>query len=269
MAVFTTTFAPVRSRLLGREIDLVRITALRQLKVRYRGTALGVLWSFANPILMTLLYTAIFGAAFGAYYGSVARYLISAFVAVVVVTYFLQGVGEALPSIVANGGLLNKIAIPKHVFPLASVVANTFQQCVTTFPVVLVMTAVLTRDPIRVLVVAALLVAVVALTAGFAFAFSTLYVFFRDLPYIWSLIGFVLWLSSPVFYPAAFVSAQVRAWMAVNPVAVVMMTLRSVVVDRGPIAWSSVAAAIGVSLVVLVIGVALFRALRDDFMDLL
>lgn len=252
-----------------REIELVRITAFRALKVRYRGTALGILWSFANPVLMTALYTAIFGTAFASYYGSLPRYLFSAFVGVVVVTYFLQAAGESLPSIVVNGALLNKIAVPRHVFPLASMVANTFQQCVTTFPVVIVLAAVLTHDPVRVLLVPVLLAALIAMTAGFSMALATLFVFFRDLPYVWQLLGFVLWLSSPVFYPVELVSPGVRSWMVINPIAVAMTTLRSVVLERGPIHWSAIGATLGLSVIVVLIGAALFRALRDDFMDLL
>ena len=52
-----------------RQLELVRMSAIRQLKGRYRGTALGVLWSFANPLLMTGLYTVLFGTAFASYYG--------------------------------------------------------------------------------------------------------------------------------------------------------------------------------------------------------
>src|SRR5579884_1994927 len=130
MAVFNTVDAVGPSLALRRELDLIWITAIRVLKVRYRGTAIGILWSFANPILMTFLYTAIFGTAFASYYGSRSLYVLSAFVGVVVVTYFLQTTGESLPSVVMNGLLLNKLAIPREVFPLAAVAANSFQQAV-------------------------------------------------------------------------------------------------------------------------------------------
>ena len=67
-----------------RNIQLVRISAFRALKVRYRGTALGILWSFDDPVLMTAVYTAIFGTAFSKYYdGSVTRYVLSAFIGLV------------------------------------------------------------------------------------------------------------------------------------------------------------------------------------------
>jgi ABC-type polysaccharide/polyol phosphate export permease len=252
-----------------RELELIRITALRTLKVRYRGTALGVLWSFANPILMTFLYTAIFGTAFAAYYGSRTLYLLSAFVGVVIVTYFLQTTGEALSSVVANGSLLNKIAVPRKVFPIASVAANTFQQCFTTFPVLLVLALVITRDPLRLVLVPVVLAAIVLMTLGFSLALSALYVFFRDLPHLWAIVGFVLWLTSPVFYPAAMVPAAVRAYLSLNPVGLSMSVLRDLVVVPGPVHWTAIGGTIVMATLAFVLGGALFRATRDEFMDLL
>jgi ABC-type polysaccharide/polyol phosphate export permease len=269
MAVLTDALGVHRSGAMRRELELIRITALRVLKVRYRGTALGVLWSFANPIMMTFLYTAIFGTAFASYYGSRPLYILSAFVGVVVLTFFLQATGEALTTIVGNGSLLNKIAVPREIFPIASVTANTFQQCFTTFPVILILAAVVTRDPVHVILVPIVLAAIVALTMGFSLALAALFVFFRDLPHLWQIVGFVLWLTSPVFYPAALVPVGVRAWLGVNPVGQAMNVLRDLVVVSGPVHWAAVAQTIGVAAVGLLLGAALFRATRDEFMDLL
>ena len=64
----TATFTgPAHRYPLPRIVELVRITAFRALKIRYRGTALGILWSFANPLLLTTVYTLIFGTAFSRY----------------------------------------------------------------------------------------------------------------------------------------------------------------------------------------------------------
>ncbi|GAC1658372.1 MAG: ABC transporter permease [Candidatus Elarobacter sp.] len=269
MAVLNKSLGVKPSLAFRREVELIRITAMRVLKVRYRGTALGVLWSFGNPIMMTLLYTAIFGTTFASYYGSRNLYLLSAFVGVVILTYFLQATGEALSTVVGNGSLLNKIAIPREIFPIASVAANTFQQGVTTFPVLLLLTLVVTRDPLHVVLVPVVLAAIVALSLGFALALAALYVFFRDLPHLWQIVGFVLWLTSPVFYPAAMVPQSVRAWLSINPVGQAMSTLRDLVVVRGPVHWLAVGESLVIGAVVLLLGAALFRTTRSEFMDLL
>jgi ABC-type polysaccharide/polyol phosphate export permease len=253
-------------------VQLIRISALRNLKVRYRGSALGVLWSFANPLLMTAVYTMVFGMSpvFGRYYGgSVANYVLSAFVGLVVVTFFLAGTTEALTSIVASGGLLNKIAIPPAVFPLSAVSANVFQQAVTTFPIVLIVAVLVTHDPVRAALVPVMLLTLVALTTGFGLALATLFVFFRDLPHFWAIAGFILWLTSPLFYPTEMAPATVRPWLSVNPVGIQMSALREVAIHTGPLNGGLIVAAVLSSAAALAIGALLFVTLRRDFMDLL
>jgi lipopolysaccharide transport system permease protein len=252
-----------------RQIELIRISAIRQLKVRYRGSALGVFWSFANPILMTAIYTAIFGTAFARYYdGSVTRYVLSAFVGVVVVTYFQQATTEALSGVVANGGLLNKIELAPETFPLAAVAANTFQQAVTTFPLLMVISLAVTHDVVRVLLVPVAAAGVVLLVGAFGLALSALFVFFRDTGNLWGIAGFILWLTSPVFYPAALVPESVRLWVVWNPVAQAISAVREVTLTRGPIDFAQVGGFLAVTVLLAVAAAALFASLRRDFIDL-
>lgn len=250
--------------------DVIRMSAIRQLKARYRGTFLGVLWSFANPLLMTGLYTTLFGTAFKSYYGgSTSRYLFSAFVGVLVATFFSQATADALTSVVTNGGLLNKIAIDSETFPIASIAANAFQQSITTFPLIIVLTAIVTHDPLRVILAPIMLAALIALVAGFGLALSALFVFFRDLANLWQVISFIFWMTSPVFYPAALVPERLRPWFEINPVGLTIAALRDVSIGQGPIDLRLIAASIIVSVAFLIAGHSLFRAKRRQFMDLL
>ena len=252
-----------------RNIQLVRISAFRALKVRYRGTALGILWSFANPVLMTAVYTAIFGTTFSKYYdGSVGRYVLSAFVGLVVVTFFMNATTEALASVVANGSLLNKIALPPAIFPLASVAANVFQQAVTSFAIVFVVSIAVTHDPVRIILVPVVLASVVLLVTGVSLALATLFVFFRDLPHLWQIVGFILWFSSPLFYPIEVVSAQIRPWYNLNPVGQAITALREVAINTGPIHYRPIAVVVLTSIAFAVLGAWFFHAKRRDFMDL-
>jgi ABC-type polysaccharide/polyol phosphate export permease len=263
-------FGPPRRIELRRITGLIRMTALRSLRVRYRGTVLGVLWSFANPVMMTIVYTAIFGTAYSSYYdGSIARYVLSAFTGLVVVTFFLGATTEAMASVVGNGSLLNKIAVPPAVFPLAAIAANVFQQAVTTFPIIIVLAAVITHDPLRVALVPFVLLTLIVLSAGIGLLLASLYVFFRDLPHLWGIAGFILWITSPLFYPAAIASPQIRVWFAINPVANEMAALREVVNATGPLHVQPLLAAAAGALVAAALGAAVFSALRRDFMDLL
>jgi ABC-type polysaccharide/polyol phosphate export permease len=255
---------------LQRNAGLIQITAVRSLKVRYRGSAVGILWSFSNPVLMTFMYTVVFGTAFLQYFDhSIVRYLVYVFVGLSVVTFFLNATSEALTTVVTNGGLLNKIALPPAVFPLASVAANLFQQTCTTFPVVLLISIVVTHDPVRVVLVPIVLAGLALLTTGFALALAALYVFFRDLSYIWGVGGFMLWMTSPLFYPAQVASERVRVWFHLNPVGIELGALREVALGSGALDWGLIGTALLTGVVACCLGALVFARTRRGFMDLL
>ena len=262
--------SPRRFAELQRLAGLIQIAALRSLKVRYRGSAVGILWSFSNPLLMTLMYTVVFGSAFLQYFDhSIVRYLVYVFVGLSVVTFFLNATSEALLTIVTNGALLNKIALPPAVFPLASVAANLFQQLCTTFPVVFIISIVVTHDPVRVLLVPVVLAGFALLTTGFALALAALYVFFRDLSYIWGVGSFMLWMTSPLFYPAQVAPERVRVWFHVNPVGVELGALREVALGTGSLDWGLLGTALLTGIAACCAGGLVFARTRRGFMDLL
>jgi ABC-type polysaccharide/polyol phosphate export permease len=89
------------------------------------------------------------------------------------------------------------------------------------------------------------------------------------LPHLWAIVGFILWLTSPLFYPIQFVPANVRPYYDLNPVGTAINALREVTITRGPLHAGGVVAALAAGAVALVLGAALFRATRRDFMDLL
>jgi ABC-type polysaccharide/polyol phosphate export permease len=243
---------------------------MRSLKSRYRGSFLGVFWSFGNPILMTALYATVFGTAFASYYhGSVLRYVLSCFTAIVVMLFFVQSTSQALSQVVANGSLLNKIRVSPAIFPLGAIAANFLQASMTTFPILIIMSVIVTHDPLRVVLVPVAVFALLMLTVGVALAMSALFAFFRDLPYLWEIVASMLWITTPIFYPAALVPAKIRPLLEWNPLASTIESFRSLVLERGDIEYRALVEALGAGVVACALGCIVFIMTRDDFMDLL
>jgi ABC-type polysaccharide/polyol phosphate export permease len=255
---------------LERYLDLVRLLSSRTLKTRYRGSILGVYWSLSNPLLMTGIYSAIFGTAFASYYNnSVLRYMLATFTGLAVLNIFSNTTSQALPSVVDNGGLLNKVRLPVSAFPLSIVASNAFQFAVGTLPVLCIIAAFGSRSLLNVLCVVFPAVSLLLVTAGFSYIASALYVFFRDLPYMYELVLFVMWITSPIFYPIEIVPLRVRPFLALNPLVPIISSLRQIALTHNApdlilIGWSLLT-----GVVTLAVGLALFHALRKEFMDLL
>lgn len=213
--------------------ELVQILTMRNLKVRYRGSVLGIYWSLLNPIIMSAVYTAIFSTTFARYYqGSALRYALAVFIGLVVVNFFSSATTQALPSIVSGGMLLNKIKLPAAIFPVSMVAAHTFQLLLGNVPALALVTVLIARNPYHLILLPVPIAALILLSGGVAFVVSTLYVFFRDIPYLYELITFLLWLTSPVFYPVLIVPEQLRIFLWFNPLFPIMESLRQIALDQ-------------------------------------
>jgi lipopolysaccharide transport system permease protein len=250
--------------------DLVFVTATRFLKVRYRGSILGVYWSLSNPLLMTVAYTLIFGSAFKSYYnGSLWEYVLSCFTGLAFLSYFSGCTSMALTSIVSGGSLLNKIALPPSIFPVGMVAASSFQLLIGVVPLLAIVTFATSLNPVNVIALIVPVIALILLALGFSLAVSALFVYFRDLPYLYELVTFSLWLTSPIFYPAALVPESVRGYLVFNPLAAIVECARQIALSGQRPSVRLMGVAFGAGSVSLLLGWWCYRRLRANFMDLL
>lgn len=250
--------------------ELLYVLVMRNLKVRYRGSFLGVYWSLLNPLLMTGVYTAIFGAAFASYYGnSLLNYILAVFTGLVVINFFSAATSQALCSVVDNGALLNKIQLPMSVFPVSKVAANVFQFTAGSLPLLAIVTLVTSKSLINVMALVLPLLALVLVCTGVGLLASTLYVFFRDLPYFYELVVFILWISSPIFYPAEIVPAAVRPFLVLHPLSPIIESIRQISLSGTLPDFTMIGAALLSGVIILTIGYSCFQGWRSQFMDLL
>lgn len=250
--------------------DLLRVLVRRNLKVRYRGSILGAYWSLLNPLIMTGLYTAIFGNVFAVHYGnSLPKYILAAFTGLIVINFFSASTSQALASVVANGSLLNKIRLPVTIFPMAALMANLFQFVIGSLPLLALVTLITSKSLVNLLLLLVPIVSLLLVTAGVGFLVSALYVFFRDLPYFYELIVFVLWLTSPIFYPEDIVPEQLKPFLALNPFFPIIASIRHLAVLGDIPELSLMMGSLLNGLILFGVGWFCFRWWRSQFMDLL
>jgi ABC-type polysaccharide/polyol phosphate export permease len=250
--------------------ELVQVLVTRNLKVRYRGSILGAYWSLLNPLIMTSLYTVIFSKAFVKYYDdSIPKYILAAFTGLIVINFFSSSTMQALSSVVGNGAILNKIRLPMSAFPVSMIVANMFQFAVGAFPLLVIITLVTSKSILNVVALFFPLLALALICTGVGFFASTLYVFFRDLPYFYELIVFVISIGTPIFYPAAIVPNNAKPFLALNPLAPIIESIRQIALTGALPDLSLIGNALLSGLIVLLIGISCFRWKQAQFMDLL
>ena len=250
--------------------DLLSVLVPQNLNTRYRGSFLGVYWSLLNPIIMTGLYTTIFGATFASYFGnSIVNYMFAAFTGLLVINFYNSSTTQALSSIVVNGDLLNKIKLPVPVFPLSMIGANIFQFVVGSFPLLAIVTIINTHNPLYILFLLFPFIALVLVCTGVGLFVSALFVFFRDLGYFYEIATFIVWITSPVFYPAEIVPARVQPVLYLNPLVPIIESLRQISLHGSLPNITYLFRGFLSGIIILTLGWLFFKKVQSSFMDLL
>ncbi|HIK37652.1 MAG TPA: ABC transporter permease [Geminocystis sp. M7585_C2015_104] len=250
--------------------DLLCVLVPQTLHARYRGSYLGVYWSLLNPVIMTALYTTIFGTAFASYYdNSLVNYVLAAFTGLLVIHFYNSSTTQALTSVVSNGELLNKIRVPTDIFPLTMIGANIVQFLIGPFPILVIITLLKSGSVVHVFLLLIPFISLVLVCTGVGFIVSALFVFFRDLGYFYEVATFIVWISSPVFYPPEIVPSQVKPFLNLNPLVAIIESLRQISLTPDFPEPFFLLGVISYGIILSAFGYMFFRKLEPEFLDLL
>lgn len=251
---------------------IVRQFVRREVLGRYRGSMLGVGWAFLTPLLMLGVYSFVFVGVFkarwpGAQDGGVA-FALRLFAGLMVFNFFAEVLGRASVLVVEQPNLVKKVAFPLEVLPFVTLGSALFHLGLSLI-VLWAGVAVFEPDfPLTACLAPLVVLPLLPLLLGLAWALSALGVFVRDIATMVGLgINLLLFLS-PVFYSASTLSARWQFWMNLNPLTPVIENLRAVLFGLPP-DWSAWSAWLLVSLVVAGLGAWIFGAMRHGFADVL
>jgi lipopolysaccharide transport system permease protein len=253
--------AEVRSLLRYRA--LVRSLVSRELKARYRGSVLGFLWSFVNPLLLLATYGLVFTYMLPVRKGpEIEPYFVFLFCGILPWTWFTASLGESAGVIIAGGNLIKKVLFPAEVLPAATVIAN-LAHFLLGLPVLLVVlawkgklawTAVFLPLPIAVQFV---------LSLGMALFLSALTVHFRDIQNILSHVLHLWFWATPVLYNYADVHGTMRQLLRLNPMTHVLVMYQQVLFFGNIDHWRGLFLTLLVGIGAFAAGAFLFDRLRD------
>jgi ABC-2 type transport system permease protein len=202
---------------------LLKLLVRKEIKVRYRGSVLGLLWSYVKPLMQFLIYFVALGIFLNLQRGT-PNYAIYLFAGIVLVNFFTESLGNATRSIVDNRDLIRKIYLPRELFPVATVwvsAAHFLPQLVVLMGACLVVGWAPTVIQLAAAVLAFVLVSVLA--TGLGLLFSAANVYFRDSENIVDMILMVVTWASPVLYVWTMVKDVMGSWYWVyqlNPMTV-------------------------------------------------
>jgi lipopolysaccharide transport system permease protein len=260
-------WVPLDLRELWEQRELVYFLAWRDIKVRYKQTALGASWAILQPVFAMVVFSIFFGQL-GRIPSDGLPYPLWSFAGLVPWTFFAQGLSQAANSLVMSQNLLRKVYFPRLAIPIATVLSVALDFAIAFLVLVGLMVFYGVQPTGRAIWVLplSLLAFVTALGAGIWFA--ALSVRYRDVRYI---VPFLVqfWLfATPIAYPSSLLPARWRVLYAVNPMSGVVEGFRWALLGTNTAPGLMVAVSAITAIVVLVAGAFYFRRVERTFADL-
>ena len=234
----------------------------RDFKKKYKSTYLGMLWSLASPLLTLLIMSLVFTRLFGA---STPHYTIYLFCGNICFAYFSDMTSGAMGALLSNSDIITKIKLPCELFVLSRAVTALINFSMT-FSVFLLFCAIdKIAFGVHFLFLPVTLLFISAFSLGIGLILSVMFVFFRDIQYLWSVFTMLLMYLSAIFYTTDSFPASVRWLFNLNPLYVYITQLRTVVI--GGMIPDGASALLGALYAVLSLlaGIFVYRRLRRKF----
>jgi ABC-type polysaccharide/polyol phosphate export permease len=242
--------------------ELIWALALKDLKVRYKRSVLGFLWALLNPALLMIVLTLVFSTVMKM---NIKHYAIFLLTVLLPWTFLSQSLAYAVESIVGNGDLIKKVAVPKLVFPVAVVISNLINLLLSIIPLAVIVLAVGQPFYWTWIYLPVPLIILTIFTLGATFLFATANVYYRDVAHIIQILLQVLFYLTPIIYSVDMVPAQFRWVFRLNPLVYVFNGFRLAVYWGQLPRLQSFGASLVCALLALVIGFAVFRKHQSQF----
>lgn len=244
--------------------DLVGALVSRDLKVRYKRSAIGFLWTMLQPILMMLVLRTVFSALFQTKSAEVpVNYEIYALAGILFWNFFSQSIVASMNSLRLNARLLQKLPVPKAVFPVATVLSGLVNLVFALLPllVLLVVIGHPVRPALLFLPVAILIVALFTLGAGLLL--SPLAVFFSDVVELIGVLLTLLFYLTPVIYPKDIIPESFRWVVRYNPIRSILEVFRDPIYQGEIPPLSHLTVSVVIAVLALAVGAWMFRRSSD------
>lgn len=236
----------------------------KDLRTRYKGSVLGFLWTFINPLFQLIVYTIVFSMILKS---DIPKYYIYLFVALVPWLFFSSALTSSASSIIGNKDLIKKIYFPRLIIPM-SVVNGAFMNMLFTMVVVF---AALMFSGIGISWYVLTLPIIMALeylfALGLAFIVSALNVYFRDLEHILGIITMAWMYTTPILYSMDMVPEELRPLFNLNPMTPIIGAYRSILYYKTMPDLSHMGMILVWSIGFIVVGYFIFQKLQKNFAE--
>ena len=234
----------------------------RDVKIKYKHSMLGVLWTLLNPLLMMLVLSIVFSNLFRFDIENFPLYILSG---QVIFNFFQDATTNAMSAIVGNAALIKKVYVPKYMFVVSRVFSSLINLMASFAALIVVM--VVTRAELHWTVLWAFVPITLAvfMALGIGLMLSAITVKFRDVMHLYSVLMTVLLYLTPVIYPMSILTDQLYRFVMKNPLTLVIMMFRDLMLYDTMFSLETLVLALVETVAFMALGIWVFYKKQDEF----
>lgn len=253
--------------------DLLMTLAMRDVKLRYRQTALGAIWVILQPLLGAGILSFVFNRVANIPTGSVPPFLFS-FAGMLGFTAFSSTLSKSSGSLVGNSQLVSKVFFPRLVLPLSTVLSTLVDFAVSLVMLFVLMVIYRVTPAVQLLLVPLWLALILLMSLGCGLIAAAVMVTYRDVQYVLPVVVNLLTFASPIAYATSYVAAKLPAgseplYFILNPLASLLEAFRWSLLGTGEVYWGYVIYSTIFALVLFTFGAFAFKKMERKFADVI
>ncbi len=254
--------------------NLLKELTMKNVKLKYRNSWLGIFWSFLQPLLNMVVLSVVFGGIFGKKSDYIVCYPVFLFTGRLLFSFFTTSTKQAMTSFRRNQAIIKKVYVPKYMYPLSSIFSNFVTFAISLLCLIAVwiffrVTGIsggsglyMTWHVFECIVPMALLL---VFSTGVGLILSVICVYFRDVEYIWDVVTQLLFYMVPILYPLQNIKTPwIQIVIKINPLYSMIELFRQSVLYGQWLSWKLLTYAAVISFVTLFIGIWFFNKKSDD-----
>ena len=259
---------------LWRHRQLIKQMAWREVVGRYKGSVIGLFWSFINPVLMLAVYTFVFSVVFKAKWGvggeeGKASFALVLFVGLIVHGLLAEVLNRSPNLMLSNVSYVKKVVFPLEILPVISLVAAFFNGFISLVVFLVAYVAINGYLPWTVILIPIVVLPLATLILGLAWIFSSLGVFIRDIGQAIGMITTVMLFMAPIFFPLSVMPEKYHPFILANPLTFIIQQSREVLIFGHLPNWSGLGVYMFIASAVAWFGYIWFQKTRKGFADVL
>ncbi len=266
-----SVFALIRN--IKQHRQLIGQMTKREVIGRYKGSLLGLAWSFFNPVLMLVVYTFVFSVVFKARWiggsDSKTEFALVLFTGLMVFSLFAECISRAPGMVLSNVNYVKKVVFPLEVLPIIVLGSALFHLLISLLVWLSFYLIFFGLPPVTVFLLPIVIMPLILMILGFSWFLASLGVYLRDISQIIGVIVTILMFLSPIFYPIVALPEEYRPFMQISPLTLVVEQTRDVMIWGKGLNVTAWLTSLFFSLVTAWLGFAWFQKTRKGFADVL